>query len=868
MSSFVTSDQAVTSYFLASDNKGDGFATSGAGVATGLYVGAVSAADEIYLYGTSDPNVVIGRIGGDTGAVALVIALHGDPANPELGVAVYAPITDPKAGSVDDADSLNLDGLIYLGSNFTTTEEHDFDTFAGVPSGSDQFAMIKPDTVNDLQLLVTGFTGTTEQKITISQDANFGSIGGGGSGQHVASGNSLRIDFVTGAVTNLSSSQLNDFSNLSYTGHEEADKASFTLVQVNPGSTGTTTSLNIFAYDSVGNYQGSAFPTNASSSEGTDVPLSVANVHVLDTLGHVVTSGVTITAATGGGIHITGLQTGYTVVFSTPGTEFDRFTVTNTQPASGAGSNVTFDIGHVHVTTVSYGSGTEFTNIGSHMIFEDGGPSFGTNGTTIPSITVDEDTLGVAGAKTADFSGIFHPSYGPDGKGSLTYALSIGGGDGTNSTLVDTATGHGIFLYMDGNDIVGRVGTDLTHANSSGTIDFRISVDSTGTVTFEQDYAVKHSDPNAADEPAAMTTASLVQLKATATDGDGDSATSAAANIGTAFTILDDEPHSLGTGSNVTVGNNLMVSPPAPELSDTASGSFANPVNAGNDGLASFTIQSYDPGTGTWSGPDSSGDYTWAYGSGGTDHSTIIESYKGSALFTLTLNSSGGVYDGTYTVTMQGTLPYGQVNLDANNIKAGGPTGSIDVGTINDNGEYVQISGLYNTTYNSGTDTLTGTTGSVNASNGNVGVNNGNLDSGEVLGFSLYSSGNTLIPFYGLDMGTKTAQSSSYELYGLLDSDHTSVIDLGPAGPYAKGGTIHYAGNVLLDEIFVKETTGNAVKIGLAGVHLLTPPDDAGFHFAAVLTDKDGDTTFSPFNVYIDGNNDGTVDTAHVLFPA
>jgi hypothetical protein len=157
----------------------------------------------------------------------------------------------------------------------------------------------------------------------------------------------------------------------------------------------------------------------------------------------------------------------------------------------------------------------------------------------------------------------------------------------------------------------------------------------------------------------------------------------------------------------------------------------------------------------------------------------------------------------------------------------------------------------------------------VNASNGNVGVTNGNLDSGEALSFSLYSnypgSGGTLIPFYGLDMGTKTAQSSSYHLYGVLDSDH-SIVDLGIANsPLAKGGVIHYAGNVLLDAIIVEETNGNAVKIGLSGVHLLTAPPDTGFTYNVQVTDGDGDSHTASFTAYVDA--DGTAGLSDVFFP-
>jgi hypothetical protein len=93
-------------------------------------------------------------------------------------------------------------------------------------------------------------------------------------------------------------------------------------------------------------------------------------------------------------------------------------------------------------------------------------------------------------------------------------------------------------------------------------------------------------------------------------------------------------------------------------------------------------------------------------------------------------------------------------------------------------------------------------------------------------------------------------------------------VDLGTDGsPLAKGGVIHYAGNDLLDAIIVEETAGNAVKIGLSGIHLLVAPEDAGFNFTAQLTDGDGDYATMPFTAYIDGNGGG-VDHSLVGFPA
>jgi len=870
LTNFITDPNAgPTNYVLASDTSGDGFSTSGAGVATGLYVGA----NEIFLYGTSDPNVVVGRIGSgatgnSSGNIAMIVALSetkdgsGHVTATDLGIEMFAPLTTNDGAHVDDADTASmLNGALFVYETHSTISIVPFNNFNGVPSGQDAYALIGPsDNSSGVDLLTTGFAGTTAGTVNVS------TTGLGANSQAVDNGSSLRIDIVNANATDFANQMgsppgAHSDVNLSYQNHVQAIEASFELTQNNP--TGKAASLTVSAYEDSNNLQGHNFTTDALLSEGTLVHISTSNVIIRDNIGNDITStfksgGGTITqSGDGNSVLITGLTATEHVDF-TASSQFDRFIITNTQ--TGPNDKVTFDVGDIRVSTITGGSGHDSGDLGPSLTFEDGGPSFGANGSTIPTVQVDETTLGAAGKTTVDFKSLFDPHYGPDGaaaSSSLTYALGIGSTTGVDSGLKDTASGHEIYLFTQNSDVVGRVGS-ASAADSSGQIDFRISVGSDGKVTFEQDYAVTHAGPTVANEAVGMSaataaaTAALVTLTATATDGDGDQASSQALGIGGAFSILDDEPHSLGTGSDVTVGNNLSANPASPALPDTNSGSFTT-FNAGNDGVGSFTI----------TGSDTSGNYTWAYGSGGTDQSTIIESYKGGQLFSLHLDSTTG----GYAMTMLGTLPFSQLNLDTNNIQAGGPTGSIKVGTINDGGDAVLISGLTNTTFNSGLGTLTGTTGAVNASNGNVGVNNGNLDSGEVLEFQLLSPGGTPIGFYGLDMGTKTASSSSYEIYGLFDSDG-KVHDLGPSGTLAKGGVIHYAGSELLDAIYVKETSGNAVKIGLAGVHLLLPPVDAGFHFSAQLADGDGDTVSSSFNVFIDGNNDGVVDTAHVLFPA
>jgi len=824
------------------------------GVATDLYVGT----DRVYLFAVSgNPNLVIGRAGTGLASdpIAVVIALNetivgGQVTDASLGMAVYGPLVHSDGTAVDDGDTLDLTDLVSLTANFATSEEHDFDSFAGVPSGSDAFAMILPDTTNNLQLIATGFSGGTNQKITISQDANAGSIGGGGPGQHIGSGNSIRIDFVTGGDFSKAdtSSEDNNYANISYGSHtSNAFQASFEIVQINP--TGNTTSLKVFAYDVDGNAQGATFASNAIGSEGDSVAIDPDNVHILDASGHEVTPAAgQITSIAGGGVLITGLQLDYTVKFSTPGDTFDRFTVTNAQPAKGNGSNITFDIGHVHVSTLDTGSGSASAELGSHLVFEDAGPTVDLS-TETAGASVDETALGTP-SSAADFSKLFTIDYGPDGKGAdPTYALDVN--DGDDSTLVDTATNTAILLYMDGNDVVGKVGS------SSGDEAFRISVDGDGNVTLTQSRAIVHAnadDPNDSTGIAAGD-ADLITLTATAYDNEGansDSA-SATANIGNLFTFYDDAPSALAPDpdSNLIVGNNKLASPPSPELPGLGTETFTT-FDPGNDGFGSFTIVGPADTTGAW---------TWAYSG---DNSHIIESYTDptthvkSNIFSLALDGTTG----SYTMTMLNTLPPTTDHLNVNTIKAGGPdTNFITVNTTSGGGDYVKISGF------NGAGNPPTTPAAINESNANVGVANGNLDNGEAIEFQLFDSNNALIDFLGLNIGTKSAQASDYKIF--VDFVDPLVTDISFTQHVLKNQAIHVdpTGDDLIQSITIEKITGPALKIGLGAIDILRPPGDAGFHYDVKLADGDGDSVTAGINVFIDGNNDGAVDTSHVLFP-
>ncbi|WP_374384157.1 DUF5801 repeats-in-toxin domain-containing protein [Dongia sp.] len=180
-------------------------------------------------------------------------------------------------------------------------------------------------------------------------------------------------------------------------------------------------------------------------------------------------------------------------------------------------------------------------NIGSALKFEDDGPSVQLKDVSAPSLTVDETDLTTNDTKS--FAGLFQGSGGTDGqKGDITYALGVKD-TGALSGLVDIATGHAVFLFIESGKVVGREGTDATDA-ASGDIVFTVSVDGSGNVTLDQARAVEHDDPLDPDEatsPAHLSAADLITLTATITDKDDDTA-SVPANIGLAFNFRDDGP--------------------------------------------------------------------------------------------------------------------------------------------------------------------------------------------------------------------------------------------------------------------------------------------------------------------------------------
>ena len=247
-----------------------------------------------------------------------------------------------------------------------------------------------------------------------------------------------------------------------------------------------------------------------------------------------VTSGITITPGPNGSYFIDGLKLNYTVDFQVAAASgMDRFVVGNAQPTKGSGSNVSFDAGNFTFSVANTTSGTEHTAVGGNLLFEDDGPSVTATGNTQ---TVTDDESNLATNNFASFTGLFSVNYGADGQasfGNLSYALSTAGG---NSNLVDTATGQSVVLSLNASgQVVGKT------ASSLNTV-FVISVNSsTGVVTLDQQRAVVHANANDPNNSVTLSGTNLVQLTATAKDGDGDTAAKTA-DITSSFKFLDDGP--------------------------------------------------------------------------------------------------------------------------------------------------------------------------------------------------------------------------------------------------------------------------------------------------------------------------------------
>ncbi|OAF19403.1 DUF5801 repeats-in-toxin domain-containing protein [Bradyrhizobium neotropicale] len=246
-------------------------------------------------------------------------------------------------------------------------------------------------------------------------------------------------------------------------------------------------------------------------------------------------------------------------------------------------------------------------SIGSTIVIHDDSPTIavvlgqggdeGPQLPVLPVLEVDESAL-PSGAQTPsypasvtkDFSGLFTHADGADGA-TISYAVSVSGG-GVDTHLLDSLTGHEVFLFNENGTVVARVGTDLATSDPDGAIAFTLKVDSlSGQVTMTLDRSVHELTPQAnvpSNEPIQLSGVP-VTLTATITDNDGDSA-SASIDIGSTIVIHDDSPT-----LTLTPGKNSVTIDETPgqqagtndvqftDLSAAAQTAFNNVANKGFD---------------------------------------------------------------------------------------------------------------------------------------------------------------------------------------------------------------------------------------------------------------------------------------------
>ncbi|AZN98371.1 hypothetical protein EJ066_15015 [Mesorhizobium sp. M9A.F.Ca.ET.002.03.1.2] len=461
-------------------------------------------------------------------------------------------------------DSTNPDDAVDLGNTLklAASEELNF-AFAGAPSGSNLFMTFGDP--NSTQIVVIGEDPlnqseggniTTKDVLNISQAGSTTSFGV--NGNQINPDEGAFITYVTGAntnflVPNLDQNEADVEANIDFTNVVNATAASFTVNQTNPGVGPVTVKISAF---STAAEPGAGFVDGLTN----DTHVAITSFSITDFV--VKTGNTQFTPAASidadGNLIITGLSTGDKVQWTTSGTH-DRVLIENISNADGVtgNDNNTFDIGGFGIVTSSGAS----TFVGQQIVIEDDGPTAAiVQGA--PTVAHDETAGNQADADDTTAAGVISlfagvsnvstdlsptgyaqdaspvvsstgSSTGTDG-GTIAFSLDVSAA-GVDSGL-DTTGGTSIFLFKEGDLVVGRIGS------AAGAAAFAVAIDSTsGVVSVAQYASIHHPTPGASHDEAVNITDSALLAKVTVTDGDGDTATSST-GIGDAVQFQDDGP--------------------------------------------------------------------------------------------------------------------------------------------------------------------------------------------------------------------------------------------------------------------------------------------------------------------------------------
>jgi VCBS repeat-containing protein len=359
-----------------------------------------------------------------------------------------------------------------------------------------------------------------------------------------------------------------------------------------------------------------------------------------------------------------------------------------TKPDGGEGVSLTFGIVNLTATITDQNGGFQTVRIdlGSRLTITDDGPTIAATGTA-PSLTLSETHLtatalddNIAGSApeatltttSANFSTAFTSVQGADGA-TISYALSITGGNGTASGLIDAHTGQADVLVLNGNTIEGHVGT------MDGALAFTITLDpTTGLVTFSDYRAVMQpfgTNPDGAE--GVSLTAGIVSLIATIRDKDGDFQT-ASIDLAKQLTITDDGPTIGGFQHAVVTAQDNQIVNGTYNVNFGADGAAAMLVTVHNGAVGStgYNLATTNLGGGITSVhvTGNGDDYTFYYATHAVNGGVQLDAYftyesgtLANPYFTLLINP-----DGTYSFDLKSVEVLKQVTVTGSTFGASG----------------------------------------------------------------------------------------------------------------------------------------------------------------------------------------------------
>ncbi|MFD1985786.1 beta strand repeat-containing protein [Mesorhizobium newzealandense] len=509
-----------------------------------------------------------------------------------FNIVTYVPIFH--GGNPNPDDAVDLGNTLKLAASETLNFG-----FAGAPSGSNLFMTFGDP--NSTQIVVIGKDPlnqseggnfNTKDVLNISQAGGTTSFGVNGNAINPTEG--AFITYVSGAntnflVPNLDQNEADVEANIDFQNVVSATGASFTVNQTNPGKGPVTVKITAFstaAEPGAGFVDGLTNDTKVNITSG-----SVVNF---------VVSGESTPVATvnaDGTLTITGLTSGDKVQWTTGGTH-DRVLIENISNADGVAGNDnnTFDIGGFGIVT----SNSASAFVGQQIVIEDDGPTAGiVQGA--PTVAHDE-TAGTqadaddttAPAVVALFAGVSNVSsdlspagFAQDASAVVSSTGSATGTDGGTTAFslavsaagvdsgLDTTAGTSIFLFKEGDLVVGRIG------GAAGAAAFAVAINSTtGIVSVAQYASLKHPGTANPDDSVSITDSALLAV-VTVTDGDGDTATSST-GIGDAVQFQDDGPTAGIVQGAPTVAHDETAGNQADADDTTAAGVIALFAGVGN----------------------------------------------------------------------------------------------------------------------------------------------------------------------------------------------------------------------------------------------------------------------------------------------